>query len=377
MLTHKSRAVCFAAFALSVHSASAQNWTLSPQPTLTIGERETSAEYQFNQIGIVKRLSNGRTLVTMGPDIRYYDAQGKYVAKAGGRGQGPGEFQYIQGLYVLPGDTLLVLNSRSKVWLTGDGKYVRSVVMNLEPLNTGGWFSEGAALLPNGNMMGQQYQQETPEMLLKMKELHRPVLRYAILDFATGKLSPLIVAGGIRQMQITNRNTAIQPFSPHARDAIGTDRVYVGDNDTTFVSMFTFDGKPLGRITVADRATPVTARDLEESRKASLEWAGNDAQRKTEFEAGWSVVPKPKRFPYWGKAIADATGDLWISDPSASARAAVTWSVFDRAGRRVARVAMPVGFAPREIGADYVLGVQRDDLGVETIRSYRLNRSAR
>jgi hypothetical protein len=43
-------------------------------------------------------------------------------------------------------------------------------------------------------------------------------------------------------------------------------------------------------------------------------------------------------------------------------------------GRILARVQMPSKFRVQEIGEDYVLGVWRDDLDVESVRVYGLRR---
>lgn len=360
-------------------AASAQTWTLSAKPTTSIGDEgdaPPAAEYQFNRISNLRRLNDGRILVTMGPDIRYFGADGKYLSKAGGRGQGPGEFQYIQDLYVLRGDTLLALNFRFKVWLTLDGKFIKQEPLLLDPLMKDGWYSEGAVLLPNGNLLAPQYRQETPSAPVETG-LHRPVLRYSILDFATGTVSPLVTAGGIRQVSSRSGFSGTQPFSPHAQHAIGSDIVYVGDNDTTFISAFTLDGKPVRNTTVATEPTAVTKAHLDQYYKDALEFAGSSEERKQRFLQSWDRIEKPKRFPYWGTALVDKVGNLWISGPATGVRAPVEWSVFDRTGRRLAGVTMPTGFGPKDIGTDYVLGVMRDELGVETIRMYALERRSR
>jgi hypothetical protein len=370
---------CLALCLVTSSTATAQTWSLSAQPTLAIGDETRGApstpEYQFNRIAHVRRLSDGRILVTMGPDIRYFGADGKYLSKAGGRGQGPGEFQYIQDLYVLPGDTLLALSSRNKVWLTPDGTFVRQELVMLDPLATGGWFSEGAMLLPNGNLLAMQYRQETPENP-RPTGLYRPVLRYALLDLRTNRVTPLVTAGGIRQTS-DPRGGGTQAFSPHAQHAIGSDRVYVGDNDTTFVSAFTLDGAAVRTFAVADKAVPVTDAHMADYRRRTLEMIGSNAAQRSRFEQNLDAVARPKRFPYWGTAMVDRPGNLWVSAASTGAAGPTTWTVFHRDGGRIASVVVPSGFAPKEIGVDYVLGVMRDDLGVESIHMYVLNRRAR
>jgi hypothetical protein len=364
-----------AALTTAAPSTAQGQLSLSPRPTLTIGSFDGDEMYQFHQISNVRALSDGRTLVTMGPDLRFYDRNGRFVNKAGGRGRGPGEFQYIQGLRVLPGDTLLALSFRDLVTLAPDGKYVRQRALDLGPLAANGFMSEGASLLDNGNLLAPQYKASSPTDPPRL-QLSRPFLRYVLFNASTGTVTPLLESGGLRQMMVGANNPAVQPFSPHAQAAVGRDRVAVGDNDSTFVLVFDLFGRQLTRITVADRPTPVTAAHLAASRKQSLEWAGTDRARLERFEAGWAAVPKPTRHPYWGRMMLDALGNLWVSSP-AIPDVRATWTVFDRDGRRVGALLFPERFSPMDIGADFVLGVARDEDGVEYVHRYVLQRPGR
>jgi hypothetical protein len=51
------------------------------------------------------------------------------------------------------------------------------------------------------------------------------------------------------------------------------------------------------------------------------------------------------------------------------------WSVLDRSGRHVTTVAVPDDFVPTSIKSDYLIGVRRDALDVESVRVYRIERS--
>jgi hypothetical protein len=54
--------------------------------------------------------------------------------------------------------------------------------------------------------------------------------------------------------------------------------------------------------------------------------------------------------------------------------ASPTYLVIDRGGRAAARVNLPRGFAVHHIGSDFVIGVRRDDDGVEHVARYALQR---
>ena len=66
------------------------------------------------------------------------------------------------------------------------------------------------------------------------------------------------------------------------------------------------------------------------------------------------------------------TGAFWRPDWKVAN--AVDWVVLDAAGRRVARVRTPPGLFVLEIGEDYVIGVVREDMGIESVRMYTLHR---
>jgi hypothetical protein len=50
------------------------------------------------------------------------------------------------------------------------------------------------------------------------------------------------------------------------------------------------------------------------------------------------------------------------------------WSVFDASGRWLGDVALPSRFTPKEIGADYVLGIGRDADDVPHVLMYRIEK---
>lgn len=52
-----------------------------------------------------------------------------------------------------------------------------------------------------------------------------------------------------------------------------------------------------------------------------------------------------------------------------------TWGVFDPCGAWLGTVEVPHNLDIQGIGLDYVLGVVTDDLGVERVEMYRLQRT--
>ena len=82
-------------------------------------------------------------------------------------------------------------------------------------------------------------------------------------------------------------------------------------------------------------------------------------------------------FPAFSRIMGDAAGCLWVReyDFPLEERPAPLWTVFDPEGRVPGFLETPAGLEIREIGEDYILGRKVDELGVESIRLWRLERS--
>lgn len=69
-------------------------------------------------------------------------------------------------------------------------------------------------------------------------------------------------------------------------------------------------------------------------------------------------------------------GRIWVSEARPPADTAITWDVYDLEGRARARVVTPSHFEPHEVGPDYVIGRFLDDLDINFIRLYALEKPA-
>ena len=73
--------------------------------------------------------------------------------------------------------------------------------------------------------------------------------------------------------------------------------------------------------------------------------------------------------------LVDRLHHVWVRDFNQPGDDRAAWVVFDPEGRVQGRVETPAGLDIYEIGADYILGRNRDDLGVEYVERWRLTRS--
>jgi hypothetical protein len=85
----------------------------------------------------------------------------------------------------------------------------------------------------------------------------------------------------------------------------------------------------------------------------------------------WEGVPATR--PAYTRLLLDATGRLWVAEHVAGPHAPRNWLLFSPSGEAMGLVAVPAGFSPQEIGADWVLGVEAIEGGDRVMR-YGLSR---
>jgi hypothetical protein len=86
-------------------------------------------------------------------------------------------------------------------------------------------------------------------------------------------------------------------------------------------------------------------------------------------------LPFPETMPAYGAILADRGGGLWVQEYAPPwEEGPVRWTVFDPDGRQLGTLALPPRFRATDVGADYVLGVAQDELDVQQVQMYRLDR---
>ena len=96
---------------------------------LRIGQYEGPSEYLFGSIAAIAQHPDGSIFIgdAQVPLIRRYDAEGNYMHDVGGEGQGPGEYQALQGMKLLPDGNLAIWDPQSRrvTVMTPDGDWVK------------------------------------------------------------------------------------------------------------------------------------------------------------------------------------------------------------------------------------------------------------
>jgi hypothetical protein len=347
-------------------------WTVAAEPRVDIGLLEGAEAYQLSQVGGAVRLSDGRIVVANGGshELRYYDSTGTFLTSAGRKGSGPGEFEMLGSLFALSGDTVAAYDGRLRriSLFAPDGAFVRSLTIAfpagapspIGQFRDGSWLcNRGFVFFPSGT--GTQLVRDTVPLLV-----FEPTgaLRDSIGRFPGPEL--YIVGQG------NSARGGSLPFGTNTATAVAGDRFYAGHTARYEISRYTQAGAPEELVRLAWTPIPVTGDDLARYKAERL--ARASAGTRQSLERAYRDMPFPSTFPAFVSLEVDASGNLWVLAASRPGDLRRRWTVFAPDGVALGAVETPPGMWVREVGQDYVLGTWRDDLDVEHVRLYGLQR---
>jgi hypothetical protein len=387
---------------------SGAGWKMSDRPILSIGTDVGGPEYEFGFAHGPVRLSDGRIVVAdmQTQLMRFYDGQGKFLMSAGGSGMGPGEFEQLYRLRKMGGDSLMALNPASLTSIfSPDGKYVRR--FDLDPVRLRGnmWWlgrlSDGTLLAMSLQREGTRELAPSPNPRPGVEEARfdipqrDPLYRDTLLHFLytmEGRLIDSIVKlpgqwlGRVRALVPNAAYAFFENTFFHSPGDVVEIRQYrslVGERAATTTVEH---GTPLVKLERIIRRVPlrdaaITDEDrnqylqAERARYAELARRNPGRVDLARLERMVAETEFPPTVPAHGNRMyADALGHLWLQEYRIGPNEPYRWSIFDRAGRWLGIVQTPTDFTVNEIGADYVLGVSQDSLGVQYVRMYRLEK---
>jgi hypothetical protein len=356
-------------------------WRVSAEALLSIGTFQGDSLHQLYQVQGARRLSGGGVAVANAGsgEVRVYDPSGVFVRSLGRRGEGPGEFQRPALAGVLGGDTLVVADMQlRRITLVHPVAGVVGSARVAEDL--------GGAVLPQGMLAdrtvvlggGFYWSGSSGETLTE--GYSRPPTSYRscslegdlVTDFGEFPGSEFNVqirsVGGGMAM-----SARLIPFGKYPMQTVSPGFLHVGSGESWEVRSYRPSGE-LARIVRLDRELrPVRREDLEAYVREAVAEATDPAQAQ-EIRRGIEALPTPDFMPASASLHADHHGYLWVERYRAPGEEPAVHDVLDPEGRLVGWVSLPAGLQILESGPDYVLGLYRDDLEVEYVRVYALEK---
>lgn len=350
-----------------------RGWRVSERPLLDIGVVEGGPEYQFEDVKAALRLADGRIVVADNgaAELRFYDEAGMYLSTSGGKGGGPGEFEGILMVWRLGDDSLMAWDWRLRRVSVFDsrGRFARSWQLQAPEAASG--LALPQAYLGDGSLVAGVLDYSSGAVL---DGAVYDTMVYHVVD-RDGTFGPPLGRFPWSQRYVERFEggafSVSLPFGRRTHAAASGDGFHLGNGDSYEIRYFDSRGS-LRRIVRRDRPNPrVTETDIRTLRE---EWISDerDAGGRQRMRRLLDMMPIAETMPAYGRLVADALGNLWVEVYRRPGDDRPRWTIFDPEGHMLGVVETPDGFVVLDIGADFLLGLWRDDLDVEHIRMYHL-----
>jgi hypothetical protein len=357
-------------------------WGLSPDPVLSVGTFQGDSLYALFQVQGAGRLEEGGiVLANAGSgEIRFYSAEGEFVTAMGRKGEGPGEFQSPVLVGVLTGDTLVVVDSQlRRLSLIHPGEGTVESVRISDDLGGGGFpqgmFADGSIVMGGGFYWSSDGGVQLSSGFSRRPTGYRSADRQGELvsDFGEFPGSEFYMQVQSQSGGAISMRARLIPFGKYAMQAVGPDFLYYGSGDSWEVKAFDPGGvlRRIYRMAVDPR--PIQAADVESVIQEEIAETGDPA-RAPEIRAGFEEMPLPETMPAFAGLDVDAQGFLWVERYRGPGDEGPEYEILDPEGQWVGRISLPQEVEILEIGTDYLLVLQRDELEVEYVKLYQLFR---
>jgi hypothetical protein len=334
-------------------------------------QAQSGPEVEFSRIGDVDVDSRGQIYAGDGlGEIVVMSETGSLVRRFGGMGFGPGEFEAVSAVHVLPSDSLYIYDGvalRATVYLPHSNRVAYTVrfpqtdfsfPVDIEPNREG--FLLGHFRRINGDVpIAGQRRDDVVRILNRDGSIR--------LDSAVVLPEPEIV-------EVRNARNHGFFFPRFARQSLvrwGVDgRIYSLWTDSTRISIHGADGRSHGGFTaqLPFPRLPIAAATIDTLSEQS---AGAEFTRRSleeAFRGRWQTWPLVQDM------LVDDQSRIWLQPFTQAPEA--SWLAFDTKGRQLATLRLPRSVRPRLIRGDRMYAVSTDSLDVETLVVYRLTPSS-
>jgi hypothetical protein len=372
-----------------------EGWTVGASPLFVIPASDGRDETLPLDPTSVDVDTRGRIVVGDGNQVGWnavlvYDSLGRFLFRAGGEGQGPGEFQQLWWASAYRGDSLVAFDmagDRLSIF-SPEGGFVRafrtpSLPPPPIPRGTSGYTAGADAAYGDGHFLAY------PIGSLDISGGPGPAwFEHLLLRVdPDGEAWDTLGVFGIHQDYWTGTREERLWFGAIALSAVGRDELFFGRGESYEIALYDASGRlvRVSRTTQARR--PVTDELVSRLRTWYADFVGSSPGATDEAIARTLQMFERGQFsdslPAYSAMLLDDTGHLWVEEfrwVVRNARSPLTdptrWSVFTPQGVWLGQVEVPTGFVMHAVTADRALGFVIDELGVKDIHAYELIRDS-
>lgn len=325
-----------------------------PQPFLVLGGLRDNLREEFSPqhhpflAGVM--LSDGTFVVNDASSLKFFDSTGALLRVAGRSGSGPGEFQAIREVCLMPGDTLVAIEYSAPrlSMFASDGQFFRS----LQTLGHAGpqpCLTDGTMLVSKGLSAGEEGYPGS--RLVRMDTNGAEVLALGVLPRSEYGL----IFREVKAVASGNRHV-------------------IADGLWYELRVHGADGQLLTIVRSDKGPRAVTNEVWDEIVELTVPNDVAGPERSAQV-ATLRNGPRPTHFPAYEEVMSGPTGQLWVQDyhypddPAAGRR----WTVFAPDGMPLGRVHLTDDTGQlAAVGEEFVVLRRRDDNGATELRLHRL-----
>ncbi len=344
---------------------------IDSEPSLRIGQ-EDEGPYQFAFLAEGLLLRDGTIVIPefRAQEVRIFDSEGRHIRTFGQRGEGPGEFRNLSGVFEYSGDSLAAYDGRLRrttIFSRTSGSH-RTVLNQVEGNYTVfGLLRNGPFVLYN---LGRGFRPDLP-----------PGLQWTYTDIVamdpSDGLSRVIATLPSREQLVDpDGNTGLVIPPRWSIQAVAEEGFYWATPDRYEIRFYDGEGR-LQRIA----RRPVQPRAVEPS--MIDEYVEANLERVRRFE-GEAAVPRYRtryeealfgeHVPLFWTAFVDGDQRLWVSGPVWPSLQGPPrqWSVFSKDGVWLGDLEAPERVRIVDSREDLVLGIWLDEMDVPYVQLHRL-----
>lgn len=360
---------------------------VAEQPALSVGELDGAEEYLFGLIVSVARDGQGNLVVadSRAGEIRVFDGQGGHVRTFGRMGDGPGEFRILTGAWPVPDGGVVAVDRELERITRFDAEGSLVGTAGFAGVGEMGVFA--ARGMAGGDMILSQVTD------LSMPSPDLSALRDQAEILGNDGASVLFVRHGLngeivdtlarRQGEKVSMSTStsdgtmslellVVPFSPRPYATGSSREIAVTGGAEYEVALFDEAGTPRRIVRLGEAPVLRTEDHLEAHVRNSGRRAPDETSIRGMMET-YREMPMPDRLPGYTQLRFADTGELWARRYLLPGGDMIQWDVFGTDGHHLGRVQVPASFRIQEVSRNQVVGIARDDLGVERVEVRDLN----
>lgn len=337
-----------------------------PEPELQIGVLEGPPRQQLFQVTAARRLADGRIAVLNAGsgELRIYGSSGEFLRSVGGRGEGPGEFTAPSALWTGSRDSVRIFDRglRRISVLTPELEFARSIDMpGGSPNPTVVRFeADGGFLLADLRLQVAEAGFEVSDVTF-VRYGPRGELLDSLPRHRWTEVARTEVRGRVRRRIFGASTTFTHLGQGYA----------VGEAVEDQVLVYSAGGTPVRVIRWRNPRRDVREEDVRDYVTRAVEGAPEEIR--ASLRRGLEGWPVADRLPAYALLGSDRAGNLWVGAYRRPRdQGPVTWILFGPRGRFLGPVRVPERLRILDAGADWVLGVYRDELDVERVRLHRI-----